>query len=204
MGRDVHLVAGCKTVVQVASTHLFQFNWRVSFRIGLVAANIATAGIACAATKRELAHCRQLDDRIERLACFKRFGIKPDIESQVDDVPQSTKPSAVDKTETRIPEVETTNAINHSGSSSNQPLCASRDALAVALVASLLASDPQEATTVGCRALPADALLEVLERYPSGLSFMRTIKVKVNSRTEPNLTGGFTIELGAPKDSPKQ
>jgi hypothetical protein len=188
-------------MLHVPYTTVSQINWRMRFCVGVVAANVFMAGIACAATKKELAHCRQLDDRIERLACFKRFGIKGESESQLEDVPRSTKSSAADKTETKTPEADTTNPVNRFGSSSSQPLCASRDALAVALAAGLLASEPAEATTVGCQALPADAQFEVLERYPSGLSFMRTIKVKVNSPTEPNVTGGFTIEMGASKES---
>jgi hypothetical protein len=38
--------------------------------------------------------------------------------------------------------------------------------------------------------------LELLERYPGVFPFMRMIKVKVTSPTKPDLTVGFTIEMG--------
>ena len=48
-----------------------------------------------------------------------------------------------------------------------QPLCGDTEALAVMLVAGLLTSNPENAATGGCRTLPEDAKLELLERYPS-------------------------------------
>ena len=38
--------------------------------------------------------------------------------------------------------------------------------------------------------------MELLERYPNGLRFLRVIKVKVTSPALPNSTVGFTIETG--------
>jgi hypothetical protein len=57
------------------------------------------------------------------------------------------------------------------------------------IVAGLLTSDPRQA-------IPDDAKLELLERSPSAFPFMRTIRVKITSPTQPDLTLGFTIELG--------
>jgi hypothetical protein len=71
-----------------------------------------------------------------------------------------------------------------------------RDALAAMLIAGLLTSDPTQAATLGCQTLPSDAKLELLERYPGLFPFMRMIKVKVTSPTKPDLTVGFTIEIG--------
>ena len=71
-----------------------------------------------------------------------------------------------------------------------------RDALAAILAAGVLASKPAEAATNGCQAIPEDAKMELLERYPSGLRFLRVIKVKVTSPALPYSTVGFTIETG--------
>jgi hypothetical protein len=77
-----------------------------------------------------------------------------------------------------------------------QPLCVDTVALAVMLAAALLTSNPRNAATNGCRTLPGDAKLELLERYPSAFPSIRIVKVKVISPTQPDLTFGFTIETG--------
>jgi hypothetical protein len=77
-----------------------------------------------------------------------------------------------------------------------QPLCVDTVTLAVMLAAALLTSNPRNAATNGCRTLPGDAKLELLERYPSVFPSIRIVKVKVISRTQPDLTFGFTIETG--------
>jgi hypothetical protein len=63
------------------------------------------------------------------------------------------------------------------------------------LIAGLLTSNPQKAATEGCQAIPADAKLTRLERFPSVLSLVRIVRVKVTSLTHPELTTGFTIEI---------
>lgn len=75
-----------------------------------------------------------------------------------------------------------------------RPLCADPDALLAMLNAGLLTSNPQEATTVGCRLIPDDAELTRLERYPSVFPILHITRVKVTSQTHPELTTGFTIE----------
>jgi hypothetical protein len=64
------------------------------------------------------------------------------------------------------------------------------------LVAGVLTSNTAEAATLGCQTIPEDAKLELLERYPSAFPFMRMIKVRVTTPTQPDLTSGFTIEMG--------
>ena len=64
------------------------------------------------------------------------------------------------------------------------------------LAAGALASSPTQAATNGCQAIPEDAKVELLERHPNGLRFLRVIKVKVTSPALPNSTVGFTIETG--------
>ena len=77
-----------------------------------------------------------------------------------------------------------------------QPLCGDTEALAVMLVAGLLTSNPENAATGGCRTLPEDAKLQLLERYPSVFPSIRIVRVRVTSPTQPDLTFGFTIETG--------
>ena len=89
----------------------------------------------------------------------------------------------------------TSSAIDHLGVTPGQPLCVDRDTLAAMLVRAL-ASSPAETTTNGCQAIPEDAKVELLERYPNGLRFLRVIKVKVTSPALPDSTVGFTIETG--------
>jgi hypothetical protein len=78
----------------------------------------------------------------------------------------------------------------------DQPLCVDTEALAVMLFAGLLTSNPKNSATSGCRTLPKDAQLELLERYPSVFPSIRIVKVRVTSPTQPDLTFGFTIETG--------
>ena len=90
----------------------------------------------------------------------------------------------------------TTSSIDHLSFAHDQPLCKDRDALAAMILAGLLTSNPSEAATPGCQTIPGAAKLELLERSPSVFPFMRMIKVKVTSPTQPDLTSGFTIEMG--------
>jgi hypothetical protein len=77
-----------------------------------------------------------------------------------------------------------------------QPLCVDAESLAAMILAGLLTSDPTKAATHGCRTLPGDAKLELLERYPSVFPAIRIVRVRVTSPTQPDLTSGFTIETG--------
>jgi hypothetical protein len=77
-----------------------------------------------------------------------------------------------------------------------QPLCVDTVALAVMLAAALLTSNPGNAATDGCRILPGDAKLELLDRYPSAFPSIRIVRVRVISPTQRDLTFGFTIETG--------
>jgi hypothetical protein len=127
--------------------------------------------------------------------------------------PARTEQAAPARTEQAAPRTETitqsntgeaptqddpanTFSINRVSFPHDQPLCEDRDALVAMIVAGLLTSDPSQALTPGCQAIPDDAKLELLERSPSAFPFMRTIRVKVTSPTQPDLTSGFTIEMG--------
>jgi hypothetical protein len=75
-------------------------------------------------------------------------------------------------------------------------VCVDRDALTAVLVAGLLTSNAAEAATIGCQSLPGDAKLEILERNSSIFSFIRIIKIRVSSPTNPSPLIGFTVETG--------
>ena len=77
-----------------------------------------------------------------------------------------------------------------------QPLCADAEALAAMLLAGLLTSDLKNAATHGCQILPDDAKVKRLERLPSVFPFIRIVRVRVTSPTQPDLALGFTIETG--------
>jgi hypothetical protein len=130
---------------------------------------LATAriGIADAATKEEVARCRAIEQRAERVDCFKALKRAPE---KADGARPST--------------------------ATGQPLCENPDGLAAMVLAGLLTSDPTKAATPGCQTLPSDAKLELLERHPSVFPFMRIIKVKVTSPTKSDVTVGFTVEMG--------
>ena len=90
----------------------------------------------------------------------------------------------------------TTVSIDRLSFAPGQPICVDREARAGMILAGLLTSDPTKAATRGCQTIPDDAKLERLERSPSVFTFMRMIRVKVTSPMQPNLTSGFTIEMG--------
>jgi hypothetical protein len=236
---------------------------------------IASPTIAAAATIEEVAHCRAIQRRAERLDCFKslkpgpkaktspaaptkteaaapanadpalrtqdavlskmkdiaRAKTKPVAPAKTEDAsakteqaapaktgpaPANTEPAAAAKTEQAVPanieeaapaklenptktgeasDPATTSSIDRL-SVAGQPLCVDTDALAAMLTAGLLTSNPKKAATNGCQTLPEGAKLKLLERYPSVFPSMRIVRVKVTSPTQPDLTFGFTIEMG--------
>ena len=197
---------------------------------------IASPTIAAAATIEEVTHCRAIQQRAERLDCFK--SLKPGPKAKTSPAapakteaaapapaktgptpaPVNTEPAAPAKPEQAVPtnieeaapaklenltkskigepsDPATTSSIDRL-SVAGQPLCVDTDALAAMLIAGLLTSNPKKAATNGCQTLPEDAKLKLLERYPSVFPSMRIVRVKVTSPTQPDLTFGFTIEMG--------
>ena len=100
------------------------------------------------------------------------------------------------KQETAPDDPASTASIDHLSVSAGQPVCVDQDLLAAALIAGMLSSDPEQATTNGCQTIPKDAQVELLQRYPSSLDFLRVIKVKVTSPTQSNSSVGYTVEIG--------
>jgi hypothetical protein len=180
--------------------------------------------ISAAATLEEVAHCRAIPQPAERLNCFK--SLKPGPRSKVKDAarakakqaaPAKVEQPAPAKTEQAAPsntqtttqtnagealisstpdDPATTVSIDRLSFAPGQPICVDREARAGMILAGLLTSDPTKAATRGCQTIPDDAKLERLERSPSVFTFMRMIRVKVTSPMQPDLTSGFTIEMG--------
>ena len=152
--------------------------------VGIVACfilAIVSAAVSAAATKEEAERCRAIEQRAERLDCFK---------SLRSGAPRAkTESAAPAKTEDKAPAKPTSIG-------PGQPLCLDRNNLAAMILAGLLTSDPTKAATDGCQTLPGDAKLTLLERYPSVFPSIRIVRVRVTSRTQPDLTLGFTIETG--------
>jgi hypothetical protein len=184
---------------------------------------IANPLVGAAATIEEVAHCRAIPQRLERLDCFGSLKHGPKTKTQNipaakqdggdADSPASAKQAMPVKTPKNVEQAApankdragsdkttqtdpvTTSSIDRFHAARNQPLCDTPDSLAAMILAGLLTSNPEAAATPGCRAIPDDAKLFPLERSPSFFPFMRIIKVKIASPTLPELTSGFTIEI---------
>jgi hypothetical protein len=189
--------------------------------MGCVLATV-NAAIGVTATVEEVAHCRAIQQRAERLGCFNSLkqGLRPSAKqdagvSKVKDAvsvaaakkaapaktPANAEQAAPAKTNAAGPaktnqsDPVTTSSVDRFNAAPNQPLCGTPDALAAMILAGLLTSNPETAATPGCQIIPDDAQLSPLERSPSFFPFMRIVKVKVASPTLPHLTSGFTIEI---------
>ena len=171
--------------------------------------------IARAATIEEVERCRAIQISSERWQCFKslRAPKRNAPKAKRDDAPKAQREDApktddVPKTEdvpadalrgkqeTAPDDPASTSSINRLRTAPGQPVCVDQDLLAAALVAGVLTSDPAQATTTGCQTLPDDAEVEVIQRIPSGFQFLRIVKVKVTSPSQPEPSVGYTIEIG--------
>jgi hypothetical protein len=167
--------------------------------------------IGAATTNEDVAHCRAMERLPERVECFKSLkrGAKPKTEhapikhGPSDTTDETTHPNTDDLGRSAPSnDPASSGSINHLTVAPGRPLCRDRDALAAMVLAGLLTSDPAKADTLGCQSIPDDAKLEILERSPSIFPFMRIVKVKVTSPTQPDLTSGFTIEIGRHETTP--
>jgi hypothetical protein len=83
----------------------------------------------------------------------------------------------------------------HLSGTAGQPLCVSRDGLAAMLVEGVLGPNQAPATTIGCQTIAENAEVELLQSFPSGFQFLRIVKVKVTSSSQPEPLVGYTIEI---------
>jgi hypothetical protein len=89
-----------------------------------------------------------------------------------------------------------TSSIDRLNVAAGQPSCADQDALAAAFFAAVvIGARPEQTASYGCRMIPKDAQVEILQRFPSGFQFLRLVKVNVTSPSQPNSTVGYTFEI---------
>jgi hypothetical protein len=167
---------------------------------------LATASTTIgAATKEDIAHCRAIEQLPERVECFKllKRATNPKMEraptnhGPLNTMDEATKPRIDDSGRSSSSnDPASSGSIDHLTVAPGRPLCTDPDALVAMVLAGLLTSDPTKADTRGCQSIPDDAKLEILERSPSVFPFMQIVRVKVTSPTQPDLTSGFTIEIG--------
>jgi hypothetical protein len=184
------------------------YDWRllIAFAAGQLLA-IASICIAQAATKEEVDRCHAIEQSADRVACFnalqqnkpaKTEGPAPAKADTLSTKRQDGAPIKAGATGTsnvlpsRPDRSTSTSAINDL---LGRPICVDSNGLAAVLMAGLLTSDPAQAVLPGCQTIPADAKVEILERYVGLYPFMHLIRVKVTSRTKPDLTGGITVEV---------
>ena len=78
-----------------------------------------------------------------------------------------------------------TSSIDHLTVAPGQLVCPDQDSLAAAFVAGvMLGSNPERIAKFGCKTIPTDAQVEILHRFPSGLQFLRVVKVNVTSPSQ--------------------
>ena len=157
--------------------------------IAVIPLAIGSLAVGLAATKEEVSRCRAIQQPVQRRDCFEFLKNGPKAKAE-----EAAKAKTENAPSPPAPDVATTSTVDRVNVAPGQPICVDRDALAAMLAAGVLASSPAEAITNGCQAIPEDAKVELLERYPSGLRFLRIIRVKVTSPAPPDSTVGFTIE----------
>ena len=151
-----------------------------------VAILFAIVSPAIAGTRTEaLARCKGIQDGIQRRDCFRSLNGKT---KEAPPVPLVQDPPAGDNP-------ATTSTIEHPSAALGQPLCEDRDTLAAMFVAGMLASSPENATTIGCQTIPENAQVQVLERYPTAFHFLRIVKAQVTAPSLPDPKVGYTIEI---------
>jgi hypothetical protein len=160
-------------------------------------------GVGNTATKEEVDRCRAIEQRAERVACFD--GLKQNKSTKTDGAaPTKTEDTPSTKRQDTIPLMSNTGPNSRPDKPANmstindlvgRPICVDSNGLAAVLMAGLLTADPAQAVLPGCQMIPADAKVEILERYRGVYDFMHLIRVKVTSRTKPHLTDGITVEV---------
>src|SRR5271155_2068095 len=140
------------------------------------------------ATPPQPMQCRDISELTARRKCYlslrhrtKAKTTSPQAAARQAPTPQTTGPSST------VDEPTTTGTIAHSDYV-GRPLCEDEDALKAMLIAEILASTPEETSTKGCRILPDDSQIEILERYPSRFDLFQIVKVKLTSLNATNPT----------------
>jgi hypothetical protein len=119
---------------------------------------------------------------------------------QTEDVPkvrsEDAQPVPLGSLQTASDDRASTSSIDRLNVAADQPVCADQDALAAAFFAAVvIGARPEQIASYGCRMIPKDAKVEILQRFPSGFQFLRLVKVNVTSPSQPNSTVGYTFEI---------
>jgi hypothetical protein len=101
---------------------------------------------------------------------------------KTEDVPkvQSDHPQPVPlgSLQTASDDRASTSSIDRLNVAAGQPVCADQDALAAAFFAAVvIGTRPEQIASYGCRMIPKDARVEILQRFPSGFQFLRLVKL---------------------------
>ena len=119
---------------------------------------------------------------------------------QTEDVPklksEDPQPVPLRSLQTASDDRASTSSIDRLNVAAGQPVCADQDALAAAFFAAVvIGTRPEQIASYGCRMIPKDAHVEILQRFPSGFQFLQLVKVNVTSPSQPNSTVGYTFEI---------
>ena len=119
---------------------------------------------------------------------------------QTEDVPkvrsEDAQPVPLGSLQTASDDRASTSSIDRLNVAADQPVCADQDALAAAFFAAVvIGARPEQIASYGCRMIPKDAQVEILQRFPSGFQFLQLVKVNVTSPSQPNSTVGYTFEI---------
>jgi hypothetical protein len=160
--------------------------------VAATASMCAWSASALSQPAEAIARCQAVTVPQFRAACFE--AIKPKA------APKPRAPAQAKAAPAPVaPVVPAPQTFDRMRTDPGQPLCINEDSLFAYLASSILAvggkiSDDQISTD-GCQAIPTGATAEVLERYASGASGMRIVKVKVFSQKLRGPTVGYTIEI---------
>jgi hypothetical protein len=178
------------------------FRLMIFLGLGAIPAVAQIAAPQATSRAQQLAQCRDISEPTARRKCYlslrHRTSKAKTMNPQPAAVPQATAPLSTpdEPTTTSTPdEPTTTGTIAHSDSV-GRPLCEDEEELKAMLIAEILASTPEEASTKGCQILPGGSQIEIIERYPSRFYFFQIVKVKVASRNPANSMVGYTIDIG--------
>jgi hypothetical protein len=120
--------------------------------------------------------------------------------AKTQDVPkvksENPQPVPLGSLQTASDDPASTSSIDRLNVAAGQPVCVDQDALAAAFFAAVvIGARPEQIASYGCRMIPKDAQVEILQRFPSGFQFLRLVKVNVTSSSQADATVGYTFEI---------
>ena len=111
-------------------------------------------------------------------------------------ISEDAQPVPLPRLGTASDDPASTSSIDHLSVAPGQFVCPDQDSLAATFVAGvMLGTNAERIAKYGCKTIPKDARVEILHRFPSGLQFLRVVKVNVTSPSQPDSTVGYTFEI---------